>query len=47
MKRQPWQSAAAFSVMRLLPVESNWAVVDAVGKYAAPTDLFFLRPVLY
>ena len=47
MKRQPWQSAAAFSVLEQVPVESNWAVGETVGERLAPTDLFFLVPVLY
>ncbi len=47
MKRQPWQTAAAFSVLVLVWVESNWAVVDAVGESLAATDLFFLTSRLY
>lgn len=47
MKRQPWQSAAAFSVLGQVPVESNWAVVETVGKGLAPTDLFCLEARLY
>ena len=47
MKRQPRESAAAFFVLPILPVESHKEQGECVGKSIASTDGFFYLADLY